>query len=341
MKAAPPANPADEIAIPRLVVLNTIFAGSTFPLKAMENVLGRTDDNDIVLEHRSVSRNHAKLVREGERVRILDLKSANGVLVNGEEVEQHVLKSGDIIELGRLKMRFVPVGERFVVPADELERARVQDAAGDDNFEEGAQTVNVTSPLRQQRTPESEPPVVAGKRPMALYAVFGGLALLVIVLIIGVAISGDKKGDPPVEPPTPVGVLPVDPTTPPTPTPTTPPTNVVAPVTPEPALEPVVEPIVEPNNGTKPRQPKKEVDFEGQIKAAQQAVLAGEHKKAVEILKDLEKINPKDPRIHRNLGISYARLRENGNASKHYREYLKLSPNAADAEKVREILKGK
>ena len=44
----------DDLALPRLVVLNTIFSGSTFPLRAMENVLGRTDDNDIVLEHRSV-----------------------------------------------------------------------------------------------------------------------------------------------------------------------------------------------------------------------------------------------------------------------------------------------
>ncbi len=334
-------NAADDVGFPRLVVLNTIFAGSTFALKAMENVLGRTDDNDIVLEHRSVSRNHAKLVREGERVRILDLKSANGVLVNGDDVEQHVLKNGDVIELGRLKLRFVPIGERFVVSPDEIERARLQDAAGDETFDDGIQTANVTSPLRH-RAPEAEAPRVAGRRPVVLYAVCAGLGIAVVALIIAVALS-DTKTDP-IEPApqSVVGVVPADATAPPPPPAVTPapPTPVVAAAVVAEPEEPAVEPLAKIDPPKVPVPKKREVDFEGDLKAAQTAVLAGEHKKAVEILKELEKVNPKDPRIHRNLGISYARLRENANAAKHYRKYLELNPTAPDADKVREILAG-
>jgi len=192
-----PANPADDVSLPRLVVLNTIFSGSTFPLRAAENVLGRTDDNDIVLEHKSVSRNHAKLVREGERVRILDLKSANGVLVNGQEVEQHVLRSGDVIELGRVRIRFVPTGERFAVSPDEIEKARLADAAND--FEEGSQTVNVTNPLR---APQAAPATAAAPKPVVLYAIVGVLAVVVIILLIvvlsrggGQTAEGDRPPD--------------------------------------------------------------------------------------------------------------------------------------------------
>lgn len=171
--------------MPRLVVLNTIFAGSSLPIRAPENVLGRTDDNDIILEHRSVSRNHAKLVREGERVRILDLKSANGVLVNGEEVEQHVLKAGDVIELGRVRMRFVPAGERFSVAPDEIERARIADATGDE-FEEASKTANITSPLRLR-----DLPVSTGSKPLVLYGVVGVLVVVVVLLLVAVLGGSD------------------------------------------------------------------------------------------------------------------------------------------------------
>ena len=66
--------------------------------------------------------------------------------------------------------------------------------------------------------------------------------------------------------------------------------------------------------------------------------MKGDFKEAVPLLKELEKVNGADPRIHRNLGISYARLRDNTQATKHYKKYLELNPTAADADKVREIL---
>jgi pSer/pThr/pTyr-binding forkhead associated (FHA) protein len=192
----------EDLTIPRLVVLNTIFAGSSFPLRAAEAVIGRTEENDITIEHKSVSRNHAKVVREGDRVRILDLKSANGVLVNDEEVEAAVLRPGDVVELGRVRLRFVPPGERFSVPADEIERARIADAVGDE-FDNDTRT-GVTNPVRQKQKTASSPPnlsddfeVPKAGRPVILYAAAGLVALIVVVALVMVLGGGEKPAEEP------------------------------------------------------------------------------------------------------------------------------------------------
>jgi pSer/pThr/pTyr-binding forkhead associated (FHA) protein len=98
---------------PRLVVLNTDFAGREFTCNRTEMKIGRTDDNDIALDHRSLSRTHCKVVREesGEW-RVIDMQSANGLMVNGEPYAQVTLRAGDVIELGHVKLKFVGPGEQ-------------------------------------------------------------------------------------------------------------------------------------------------------------------------------------------------------------------------------------
>ena len=44
--------------------------------------LGRQDDLDLIIPHKSVSKSHARLVRTGEEVSIEDLGSKNGTWVN-------------------------------------------------------------------------------------------------------------------------------------------------------------------------------------------------------------------------------------------------------------------
>ena len=98
----------------RVFVLTTDLAGMEFPLERASLVIGRTDENDIVLGHRSISRHHAKIVRDGDHYTIVDLQSANGVRVNGEDYERIELNPGDIVELGHVKLRFVGPFETFV-----------------------------------------------------------------------------------------------------------------------------------------------------------------------------------------------------------------------------------
>ena len=71
--------------------------------------IGRSIGSEIVLEHLSVSRRHAVVARRGEETVILDDRSLNGVVVNGERVRDAVLRDGDEIRLGEVGMRYLHV----------------------------------------------------------------------------------------------------------------------------------------------------------------------------------------------------------------------------------------
>ena len=104
-----------------LVVVSSNLAGERFDLGQREVIVGRTDENDIVVNHRSISRNHAKLVESNGQFKIIDLASSNGVNVNGEPCATETLVNGDIIELGHVKFRFVAPGEDYVFTIDDVE----------------------------------------------------------------------------------------------------------------------------------------------------------------------------------------------------------------------------
>ncbi len=91
----------------RLVVVGKFMAGREFVLDRPSLVIGRTPENDIVIEHKSISRHHARIVREDGQYFALDLESANGVRVNGVEQSRVQLRAGDEIELGQVLLRFV------------------------------------------------------------------------------------------------------------------------------------------------------------------------------------------------------------------------------------------
>lgn len=103
---------------PRLVGLSGAFRGKDFPLRRSVVKIGRDDGNDLVIDHQSMSRNHAKFQMEGGVWKLYDNKSANGIRVNGDEYGMSPVKAGDTIELGHVKFRFCAPGERFVPPPE-------------------------------------------------------------------------------------------------------------------------------------------------------------------------------------------------------------------------------
>ena len=84
--------------------------------------IGRKSDNDIVLEEKSVSRNHAQiLMKEGQYV-IQDLESTGGTLLNGESVTEKDIHTGDTIAVGSYRLHFdsgIPEDERTVFDTED------------------------------------------------------------------------------------------------------------------------------------------------------------------------------------------------------------------------------
>jgi hypothetical protein len=71
--------------------------------------IGRGLAADVRLDDNSVSRRHAMLVCDEAGARILDDRSSNGTRLNGARVEQAPLKSGDVLVLGRVALRYLEV----------------------------------------------------------------------------------------------------------------------------------------------------------------------------------------------------------------------------------------
>ncbi|MGB7156578.1 MAG: FHA domain-containing protein [Tepidisphaeraceae bacterium] len=70
--------------------------------------VGRGTDNDVVLEHPTVSRHHAIIERVASEYFINDLGSRNATRVNGRTVrERRPLASGDKIRFGQVRVMFI------------------------------------------------------------------------------------------------------------------------------------------------------------------------------------------------------------------------------------------
>jgi pSer/pThr/pTyr-binding forkhead associated (FHA) protein len=115
MIQAPAAHPAPPA---RIVMLTPPAPGAEFALSKDVIRIGRAEDLDAWVNHRSISREHAEIRHEDSVYTVVDLGSANGVRVNGRDVRNAVLQSGDVIELGQVRFRFVGVGETYVFDAD-------------------------------------------------------------------------------------------------------------------------------------------------------------------------------------------------------------------------------
>jgi pSer/pThr/pTyr-binding forkhead associated (FHA) protein len=101
----------------RLVMISPPAPGAEFAFHRTKTRIGRAEDLEICVNHRSISREHAELVREGDVIRLVDLGSANGTRVNGRDASDVQVSAGDVIEFGQVRFRFVGEGEAYVFDA--------------------------------------------------------------------------------------------------------------------------------------------------------------------------------------------------------------------------------
>ena len=79
----------------------------TRPLPASGTLtIGRSSSCDVRIDHASVSRKHAEVVRLAEGYLLRDLSSRNGTFINGQRVEEHLLQDGDLLAFGDVQFHF-------------------------------------------------------------------------------------------------------------------------------------------------------------------------------------------------------------------------------------------
>ena len=69
--------------------------------------IGRGPDNTITVPVPIVSRNHAKVTLKGDIWVVEDLKSANGIVIDGKRVDKFTLRSNDTFKLGEVEFIFI------------------------------------------------------------------------------------------------------------------------------------------------------------------------------------------------------------------------------------------
>lgn len=103
----------------RLSVVEGPDAGKTFSLDASQPsrvLVGTSPACDILLTDRTVSRRHAALELVGQRVRVTDLGSRNGTLINDLRVEDAYVEGGELVRLGSTTFRLERDKPRTNVP---------------------------------------------------------------------------------------------------------------------------------------------------------------------------------------------------------------------------------
>ncbi len=115
---------------PCLVLYSGSVPGRRYDLSEGRLSLGRALDCSLpLMESTSLSRRHAELLVEGDRVHLRDLGSVNGTQVNGQPVQGMVtLKDGDMLCLGDLLMKYFGRGSIDALLHDQIYRIATVDA---------------------------------------------------------------------------------------------------------------------------------------------------------------------------------------------------------------------
>lgn len=93
--------------MPRMIVSIDSVVIKEVDLTKERTTLGRRPYNDIVIDNMAVSGEHAVIHMTGDGVEIEDLGSTNGTYVNAKAIKRQELRSGDVIDVGKYKIRFL------------------------------------------------------------------------------------------------------------------------------------------------------------------------------------------------------------------------------------------
>ncbi len=174
-----------------LVVSDGELSGRRFAVSDAGLRLGRSSVNDIHIPDGGLSRNHCLFETEGEAgLRVMDLASANGTYVNGEQLgaEPRVLKVGDEIEVGTMLLKVVGEDAPTPPPQPAPVLRKIQKPGEKVDLGLGAPAG------------ESDPTIIATpaeKRSRLMSILWGLVALLIVASIAAILLVPSKKTDAP------------------------------------------------------------------------------------------------------------------------------------------------
>lgn len=96
--------------MPRMVLSLDGVVLREVSLSKERTTIGRRSHNDVVIDNLAVSGEHAVVYASGSDIYLEDLGSTNGTTVNGQPIKKHLLQSGDIVEIGKYRLKFLPDG---------------------------------------------------------------------------------------------------------------------------------------------------------------------------------------------------------------------------------------
>ena len=87
--------------------------GKKLPITHWENVIGRHKRSDVIVDVPTIEKSHAVLTRYDDGSwTIADAGSKNGVRVNGKLVQMAELEEGDVLNIGGVNMKLMPMNKR-------------------------------------------------------------------------------------------------------------------------------------------------------------------------------------------------------------------------------------
>src|SRR6266852_3886251 len=122
----------------RFIITDPQSVTQIFQISSSTVNIGRADSNDLVLDHPSVSRHHARLtVLPGDTTLLIDLGSLNGTHVNGQQIQEHPL--ADLERENKLLKLLLGVGKTLasVLTPDEVMRRVMELVFQMENVERG------------------------------------------------------------------------------------------------------------------------------------------------------------------------------------------------------------
>ena len=97
--------------VSRVLVLLDAERPIKYPLYKETMTIGRADVADIQIDNGFLSRLHARIASTPEGVWIEDIESKNGIRVNAKLVPKQTLRHGDVVDLGRLRFRYIEAAD--------------------------------------------------------------------------------------------------------------------------------------------------------------------------------------------------------------------------------------